>query len=46
MVNPFDRNFLKFFIGFVFILIVSFILLAVVQGYADSLDGPAQAVQG
>jgi hypothetical protein len=34
MVNPFDRNFFKFFIGFVIILLMSFAVLYVVQAYS------------
>ncbi|MFA6404953.1 MAG: hypothetical protein WCW03_03075 [Candidatus Paceibacterota bacterium] len=34
MVNPFDRNFFKFFFGFLFILIVSFTILYFVGRYS------------
>jgi hypothetical protein len=41
MVNPFDRNFFKFFIGFVCILGLSFLILYVVGQWGGSLDQQA-----
>lgn len=41
MVNPFDRNFFKFFTGFVCILLLSFLALYLVQRYRNDLDGQA-----
>jgi hypothetical protein len=41
MVNPFDRNFFKFFTGFVLILLASFALLYLVQIYGGRLDREA-----
>jgi hypothetical protein len=38
MVNPFDRNFFKFFIGFICILVLSFAILYIVSQWGDSLD--------
>ena len=38
MVNPFDRNFLKFFLGFVCILAFSFLILYAVGIYNDSIQ--------
>ena len=37
MVNPFDRSFFKFFIGFVIILAASFAVLYFVQAYGSTL---------
>ncbi len=45
MVNPFDRDFYKFFIGFVCILGFSFCLLYVVGQYSHSTEKQAAAVQ-
>jgi len=45
MVNPFDRNFLKFFLGFVFILAASFGVLYVV-GLYSSVGEPSATVIG
>jgi len=33
MVNPFDRNFFKFFIGFIFVLLTSFTILYFIGRY-------------
>jgi hypothetical protein len=45
MVNPFDKDFYKFFIGFVCILCVSFGILFVVGKYARSVDKQEAAVR-
>ena len=45
MVNPFDRNFFKFFIGFVCILGISFSLLYVVGAYTQSVDKRAAVIE-
>jgi len=46
MVNPFDRNFFKFFFGFTFLLLVSFTVIYIVQQYGSSLEAQAdQAFQ-
>jgi len=42
MVNPFDKNFFKFFIGFVCILCVSFGILYIVGRFTD--DGTTASV--
>ena len=36
MVNPFDRNFFKFFLGFVCILSISFCILYIVGQYSQT----------
>jgi magnesium-transporting ATPase (P-type) len=45
MVNPFDRNFFKFFVGFVCILAVSFGVLYIVGTYTNSADKRASVIQ-
>ncbi len=45
MTNPFDQNFLKFFVGFVFILAISFGVLYVVGTYSRSADDRATVIQ-
>jgi hypothetical protein len=44
MVNPFDRNFFKFFIGFVCILCFSFGVLFAVGYYSNSNSRASSAV--
>jgi hypothetical protein len=39
MVNPFDRNFFKFFIGFVCIIAVSFLVVTIASQYESSPNG-------
>jgi magnesium-transporting ATPase (P-type) len=45
MVNPFDRNFFKFFVGFVCILAVSFGVLYIVGTYTNGGDKRASVLQ-
>ncbi len=45
MVNPFDRNFFKFFMGFVLILAISFGLLYIVGTYSSSAEKRASVIQ-
>jgi hypothetical protein len=42
MVNPFDRNFFKFLLGFIIILISSFALLYIVNVYRLQIDGKGE----
>jgi hypothetical protein len=44
MVNPFDRNFFKFFIGFLCILAISFAIMYFVGKWGDSLDKQAASL--
>lgn len=44
MVNPFDRNFFKFFFGFVLILIASFTILYAIGAYYQSVDKKASVI--
>ncbi|MEA2715426.1 MAG: hypothetical protein QOG91_454 [Candidatus Parcubacteria bacterium] len=44
MVNPFDRSFFKFFVGFICILSVSFAIIYFVGRYGLSLGQPSAAV--
>lgn len=44
MVNPFDRSFFKFFIGFICILTLSFAIIYVVGRYALSDERPSAAL--
>lgn len=44
MINPFDRTFFKFLIGFALILGVSFAILYFVGRYSKDIDGAAAAV--
>jgi hypothetical protein len=41
MVNPFDRNFFKFFLGFVCILALSFLVLYLVGQWGSDIDSRA-----
>jgi hypothetical protein len=43
MVNPFDKNFFHFFIGFIMILLFSFSVLYFTGKYSNVLDGKASA---
>ena len=44
MVNPFDHNFFKFFIGFVLIIVFSFGILYIVGRFGPSYDGAPASV--
>jgi hypothetical protein len=44
MVNPFDRNFFHFFVGFLVILCTSFSILFLADKYSRVLDGKAAAI--
>ena len=46
MVNPFDRTFFRFLLGFGIILIVSFAILYFVGKYSAAIDRNAAAVLG
>ncbi len=43
LINPFDKSFFKFFIGFVCILCFSFSVLYIVGRYGNTPSGPAAA---
>ncbi|MFA6554719.1 MAG: hypothetical protein WCS89_04425 [Candidatus Paceibacterota bacterium] len=45
MVNPFDQNFFKFLIGFLFILGVSFSIVYIVGNYSKPTDKQATVIQ-
>jgi hypothetical protein len=45
MVNPFDHNFFKFFVGFIFILVVSFGVLYIAGSYSGAVEKKANAIQ-
>ena len=44
MVNPFDRSFFKFFVGFVCILALSFLVLYFVGQWGTQLDSQAASI--
>ncbi|MBU6231950.1 hypothetical protein KGP36_04780 [Patescibacteria group bacterium] len=45
MTNPFDRNFYRFFIGFICILCVSFAVLYFVGRYGMGAASPSASVE-
>jgi hypothetical protein len=46
MVNPFDRTFFRFVLGFTLILVISFAILFFVGEYTSDLDKKSDAVLG
>ena len=46
MVNPFDRTFFRFVIGFTLILAISFAVLFFVGEYSSDLDQRGDAILG
>lgn len=43
MVNPFDRTFFRFLIGFTLMLAISFSILYIVGKYSKDIDGVASS---
>jgi hypothetical protein len=46
MVNPFDRTFFRFLLGFTLILVVSFAILFFVEQYSSEIDQRSDAILG
>ena len=39
MVNPFDHDFFRFLSGFIFILVISYVIIFLVNKYSMVIDG-------